>query len=281
MSLKDNAGFSLLELIITMAMTGMLLTMVASQFLSASRLTHDERIIIRSQEKARALLDILSFDLRMAGAGMPLSQEDFTTTDPLLSDAPLAILTSSDIDTITLRYNSKGVRTILSADYSPTAFDLDFTVSSVDGFSDGDIIYFSDLPRGGETGMKAEVSSIAGNTITIDSAFTAPASISLSTGSTVDVVSEITFDSPIGGDGVTRDSGNGPVLLMSNSDFSITYLDNDGGTLSPPLTAAEIENELATLELTVTVTGDISLKDGSDYIATAQQNISIRNLVLN
>ena len=129
--------------------------------------------------------------------------------------------------------------------------------------------------------MRGEIVGITGPTITINSIFESPAGASFPVGSSLDVVNEVTFDSPSSGSGVTRDSGNGPVLLMSNSTFTLSYIDNSGSTISLPLSALEIENDLAKVNLTVSVTGDAPLKDGSDYVATAQQRISIRNLVLN
>ena len=142
---SDAGGFSLLEILVTISLSGMLLTMVASQFLSSTRLSHDEKVTMRAQEKARALLDIMSFDLRMAGSGMPLSQDTFTTTDLLLGDAPLAILTSSDSNTITFRYNDKGLRTVLTSAFTPSTSTVDFTVASNSGLSIGDTIYISDF----------------------------------------------------------------------------------------------------------------------------------------
>ena len=261
----------------------MVLAAVLSSFLSTSRQARDNQIISRVNETARTLLDFIAFDVRMAGSGMPLGQSAFSLTDGSLGDTPLPILLTSDTENIQLRLNERGFDSVLSADYLPGPTNLTFSAFVTTDLENGDVIYLSDRPEGGNNGLQAVVTGLGSNSVTIRSDYaTAPGSL-FRAGSTLNRVSTVTYRSPSNWSGVTRqssDDGVGSVVLNPNTRFTVSYQDASGSTLPLPLTAAVVADNLSSLLLTVRARADRPLTSGVIYEAAASAQVSIRNLIL-
>lgn len=273
-------GSSLVEMLVNCGIVSIVLASVVAMFTSTSRSNFDERLIQKANEEARILLDILAFDIRMAGSGMPMGQALFSPTDAALGTAPLPVLLTSTNSTLRLRLNENGRDTMLTATYTPSAASLSFTVVSAADIGVGDTIYICDFTQGGTSGLRGSVTAINGTTVTIAAGYVASAGASFASGSVVSRVTDVVFDSPVSWSGITRDIGGGPVLLAPNSLVTFTYYDSAGALLTPPLTAAQIKDNLAAIDVVVSVRSGVPLRNGNVYTATSTHRVTLRNLIL-
>ena len=274
----SEAGETLLTLVVSVGLATVVFAATVSSFLDAARHGFDQEIRLRALEEAGAVLDLMAFDLRMLGSGMPLGQPDFRIDDATLQPASYPLLPESNATSIAFRMNEWGTTTLLTADFNPAATSL-VNVFSSTGFQAGNTVYINNATTGGTAGFAGTISSIAGNQLTVGLGNTYTAGTVFRSGSLIDRVSTIIYASPgAAGGGITRDAGNGPVLLSPDSSFSATYLDVDGIVMALPLSADTIAHNLGAIRLSIQVRGDHALRDGSIFTAQAGQTIGIRNL---
>jgi prepilin-type N-terminal cleavage/methylation domain-containing protein len=278
---QQQRGFSLVELLVAFLMAGIILAGVSRTFIGSARRSYDSTVIAETEAQGRALLDQLSFDIRMAGSGMPLGQTGFLIGGAGLGDAPLPILTTAAVDEITLRLNETGRSQLLDVEYTPGMADTDFTIVNNENLAAGDLIYLSNMPQGKTDGMSAVVDSIAGNTVNVVPGFVTTPGAIFPAGSTVTKVTQLRYNSAGGFAGVFRDDGSGPVSIAANADFTLTYLDGAGATMGLPLAEPAISADLAAIDIAVQMQSARQLRDGTNYIANARQRVALRNLNLN
>ena len=87
---RDDSGFSLLELIIYMALLGILMTMVFSSFTPVMRTSSQQWRIAKTKVETGVGLDLLRSDLEHAGFGLPWEFQAGVTPSPYFEPAPLA-----------------------------------------------------------------------------------------------------------------------------------------------------------------------------------------------
>lgn len=278
----NSNGISITETLVSLLLMMTLFGLTMGQFSQVAKGSLDHEIISQAEDQARTLLDMFAYDLRMIGNGLPLGQSDFPIVGGGLGDAPLAILLTSDVDYIEFRINESGKRSYLTEDYDPGVLDLNFEVLSTEDFKIGDQVYLSDMILGDNDGLRGEITNISGDEITIGPGFATVAGSIFEEGSMVTPVSTVIYDSPADWSGVTRDSGNGPVIMVPNSTFVLEYLDETGAAIGLPLSDVEVANDLTAIRLTVSVrsTQAVSTTDNL-YTATATQIVALRNMVLN
>jgi len=279
--LRQESGETLVSLLVNMVIMGIVFTVAIGHFFESSRRAFDHEIMTRTEEQARTLLDLMSFELRMAGSGMPLGQSNFVANTSGLGDTPLPVLPSSNNTRIELRLNEYGVSTVLLEDYTPGAGSLSFNVVSANDFEAGDTLYLSNMPAAGRDGLQGRITSVSGSTISIASDYRGSVGATFPAGSSVDRVTRVIFNSPSGTDGITRNAEVGTVTLTPESSFSAIYLDGAGNALGMPLTANTISQNLAAISLNVFVESSMPLRVGGNYVAQAQQTIALRNLNMN
>lgn len=277
MHIRSERGETLLGVLVTLSLAGIVFGAAISSFLSASRHGFDQKIMAATEEQAKVIMDLMSYDIRMMGSGVPLGQTGFLMTDATLGDAPLPILTTSDENTLQFRLNEPGQITVLTASFDP-ASTTTFSVFDSDNIYPGDFVYISNMSAGGTAALKATVASVSGNSVTIAAGFTTTPSTVFVSGSIVERVAQVTYDSPAGNGGITRDAGIGPVILSPGSSFSVEYLDGSGTAMVLPLTAATIASSLNSIRLTVNVNGRLTLKSGATFSTQLQQVIALRNI---
>jgi type II secretory pathway pseudopilin PulG len=276
-----QSGETLLSLLVSLGLIGIVFAAVTSSFFDSSHRSMDLQIKSRAEEEVKAVLEMMAFDIRMMGSGMPLGQSTFPIGGSGLGTAPLPILTSSTATKINFRLNELGNNTVLTSAYTPSSTTLTLSVLSSSDLSVGNTIYVSDMLVGGTLGLKGVVTAVGTGSVSIDSSYVATSSATFKSGSTVDKVSNIIYDSPADWSGVTRDNGTGAVVISPNTQFSITYYDTNGTALALPLTESMVANSLASVGLKVSARGDRTLSEGETYTATATQRIALRNLNMN
>ena len=268
-----------MELIVGLLIMSTFMAGVTGIYLNSSWYTYNNEIIIRTEESARSVLDIIIYDLRMLGTGMPIGQSNFSIDDEDIGTAALPLLTSSDSNDLTFRLNETGAQAITTAEFDPSAGQT-IQLTDTSDFSAGDFVYVSDSTAGGSDGLRGEISSVTNSQITLNGVYqTADGSV-FPLGSTVSRVVTVDFESMSDWDGITRDNGTGEVLLAENVEFEVVYYDSNGDEIETPLSESEILNELTTIEVTVTARSSSDLRDGSRYYAEARQTVALRNLIL-
>lgn len=275
---SKSGGFTMTELLVGLFMSATLLAVASTDFLSSERHGFDERIRNKTQQEARAIYDIISFDLRAVGSGVGIEQDNFTAAI-VGDDAPLPVLVGAQSTDMTFRINETGKMTVLTTDFTPSMFNVTFDVFDPTLFAEGDTIYLSNVSRDGTAGLAATIDDITGNTITIDVSYVGTPSTTFEKGTLVQKVSEIRYYQS-GSDGVARARGTDISYLGPSSAFSLTYLDANGTALTTPLSQSDIENSLAAVNLSVIVLSTQRLSSGDYYSANVSQRIFLRNLVL-
>lgn len=280
--IRSESGMTIFESLVSMAMFGVLYAAIMSSYTLAARRSYDDQLVTRANEQARMVLDTISYDVRMAGSGMPLGQSGFKPGTSGLGDAPLPVLLTSSASALTIRSNEMGRDTILAGSFTPTSTNRTFSVMSASDIDDGDTIYISDAAEGGSKGLKGVVETVSGNSVTIASGFVmSSGSVTLAAGSTVNRVTDLTYDNASDGSGIQRNNGTSVVIAAPRSTGSFRYFDKNGTELGLPLTDAVVEQTLTGIEVTVVVTSPVPLRDGTLYSTTSRQRIALRNLIFN
>ena len=277
----NERGITLAELLLSMVMFSALLAAASSQFLDSTRHAYDNELINRAEEQARIVLDLMAYDLRLAGAGMPLGQDNFEAGGIGLGDSPLPLLTSATSSFVEIRVSEQGRQALLLIDYTPDPSNLTISVSSTDDFVRGDIIYLSDMVAGGTNGMRAEIVSVGSNSITIDANYFAPAGVTFESGTTVTRVTTVSFSSDSTKSSIIRDDGDLTQELALNASFTLEFLDGAGTAIALPMSDLDITSDLAGVNITIMVDSERALKNGSTYVAEAKQSIAFRNINMN
>jgi len=64
---RNSVGFTLVELLVTLAVSGVLLTAVTQLFISSNKMYTVQEQVLRIQQEVRSGLDMLARDIRMSG----------------------------------------------------------------------------------------------------------------------------------------------------------------------------------------------------------------------
>ena len=71
---NGEAGETLLPLIVSISLATVVFAATMSSFFDATKHGFDQEVRLRALEEATAVLDLMAYDLRMLGSGMPLGQ---------------------------------------------------------------------------------------------------------------------------------------------------------------------------------------------------------------
>jgi Tfp pilus assembly protein PilW len=274
--LSDERGESLVGMLVAMLISGIVLSASASFFINCLHHSSDIRSFTRAQITASSLLDLMSFELRMLGSGMPLAQAGFSYQDPAIGELALPLLLSASATEMTFRLNETGASAILTSDFLPSSGSHTVSVDSTEGFSPGDSVYLSSFSAGGTHGLRGVVQSTSASTIQLSNLSTTqdarfPAS------SLIQPVSEITYTHS--SNGVIRTTAHGVTTQSDHTSFELTYLDRSGQPIALPLSATTIRDSLAGISVLVRVQSS-SRFGGAASVTEAQQTIALRNLIL-
>ncbi|NMC64510.1 MAG: type II secretion system protein [SAR324 cluster bacterium] len=276
----SEAGETLVSLLVSISLISIVFAATLSSFMQATRHGFEHQIRIQAIEEANAILDLMAFDLRMLGSGMPLGQGGFAICDLALGDVTLPVLTDATSKNISFRLNERGGTTVVTSDFDP-ASQTNVSVSSAEGFKVGDNLYLNNVSTGSIGGLSGIIAAIAGNVLSLSGGAVYTTGTTFRAGSLGAGVTLLTYDSPITRSiytGITRDHGNGPIMLAPNSSVNLTFIDTDGMDMVLPLTSASIATNLAGVRIDVIVDGAHTLRDGSIFTARATHQVAFRNL---
>src|SRR4026207_1216533 len=98
--MRVTKGFSLIELLLALAVTLILGTMTFQLFHQNERVVRDQTLIAEMQQTARIVASQIADEVRMAGQGVPIHAAQF---DPAPSEAAAIFLGSSTNSRIDFR----------------------------------------------------------------------------------------------------------------------------------------------------------------------------------
>jgi len=98
---SNESGFSLVELLIAMAITAGMSAVVFNLFLQNQNIFQDQNLIIEMQQSARAIASMMADEIRRASQGVPAYASSMDTSSP--DDSVQVFLTGTDADTIVFR----------------------------------------------------------------------------------------------------------------------------------------------------------------------------------
>ncbi|MDD2943243.1 MAG: prepilin-type N-terminal cleavage/methylation domain-containing protein [bacterium] len=276
---RAEFGYTLFELMVALSMSAILMSGVMSSYINMISVSADHEVVARIDENARTILEMVVFDLRMAGTGMPIGQDDFAIGDALIGEAPLPVLLDSTTDYLRFRLNETGFQTTNVFEFIPSE-DLYLYLASTAGLKEGNILYVSDAAVDGHDGFRGQIRSIAGNTVRMEDDYTASTNAIFPAGSSVSPVNEITYQSFDDWSGVVRAVNGESIQLAENTRVSFTYLNRDRETISLPLSDSEVADSLYAVDVVVWARSEEKLSDGDVYQATAKQRVVFRSLRL-
>jgi len=276
-----EVGFTIMEVLVSLTISGALLSSLVMQFASVSKYSRDLAIKAEVRETLRSLFEIISSDIRNAGSGMPIGLSNFKTTTAGVSDYALPIFTSSSGATIQLRLCVNGKSDLTTALYDNLLTSKELSLMSTSGFKLNDKIYLSELTSGGTTGMYANIASVvSGVKLTLSDVVMPTGVTAIRASSQASVVSDISIQYDSSLSSITRTTPTGTITLAPRSVVAFTYLNTSGAVISP-LTSSNIANSLAAIGTTITVNGSKNLSTGLAYSETKTLNIVLRNILNN
>lgn len=225
---KAEAGFSLTELLVVVAVLGIVLTAVLGILQVTQRATLFASAGEDAQVTARAALNQLATDQRLINRGRP------TSPGAIIAASATSITFLSDIDNDT--QDAAGNDATLTAPANIGATTV--LVSSATGFSVGELLSIADGPIA-ET---QPITAIAGTALTLGAGLTA----SYPVGSIVRSVETVTYAWDPATRALCRNVGgpcvapfpNNLVIATNITGFQLTYFNSAGAVIPNPTTQA-------------------------------------------
>ena len=314
--MHNERGLTIVEVLMSLAISMAIFAAVSYQFAYISRTNRDSQIKVVADRQARTLVNLIGFDIRFTGNGIPFDQPDFEileghaalSSNAGMTDASDVIepikLSTIDDDNITLRINESGTMYMITTGGGITpASDLSMTLASAEGIEEDDMLYITNGSVANNDGFYGVVDSVdTGSGEVVFGSYVSSAGAVFPDGSLVAKVKEITYtNTTVAYNGenvpaitrtVSKANGAGAVtnLLARNATFSLRYLDYSGnpitlGASSPKMTKNQLADELAMIEVTVTVYGRKPLSVDNDengvadvFSTSLTQVFSVRNL---
>ena len=163
----SQSGFSLIELLVTMFISGVMMTLMTGFFRANVAIRYDMSLQTETQQGLRALFDMLSQELRQAGACLPHQGQFIALDGENNGNQDSVTLRIGRTDATTLRCIKAG--TSASVTNSAT---LPFSAGDGAQFENADLVY---VTPNGATGDFYRVLSNTSSSVTINTADDFPA----------------------------------------------------------------------------------------------------------
>lgn len=264
---KSESGASLLEMLIALAITGVVTLAVFKAYITQHRNYIVQEEVTDIQQNARAAIDQLTRHIRMAGHDLPMG---------LAAVQP----SNTNPDTITLSYNTDACDTYLSAAMSSPSAELE-CATGVSCFWAGQWVYIYEAAENvGEwfeiTQVQAATKSLQHNTMPLSRSYAADAEIMAIT----KVKFYIDTSDALHPNLMVQFVGQSPqVYSMNMNDIQFEYHMRNGDVLDQPILVDDVR------EIAISVTGrsnspDPEAPDTTEAyrIRTFATSVYLRNL---
>jgi len=255
--LKGDKGFAMLELLVAAAVSviilgGLYLLLETGRFTTGRG---DQKLQI--QQSARAALDTMARDLRMAGSGLP---------NPVDYPNPPAAFAGAASSSVSFLADPVNASTVLTAQAASGATII--SVSSTANFSPGATAYIfgndGASPNPANHWQQATIANggVGSNSLT----FTSGLSQTYIAGSQVSSPRTYAYD--LSGTTLRRDAGDGdgPQPLAENiSGIEIKYYDKADTEINPPSLPAHLD-DIRRMEITITAFKADPLRGDQTYV---------------
>lgn len=269
-----SGGFSLIELLVTMFISAVMMTLMTGFFKANVKVRHDTGLQTEAQQGLRALFEMVTQELRQAGACLPTQGQFIALEGTNGGDEDVLTLRIGQTDPTTLRCIKAS--TAASVVGSST---LPLSSGEGDSFSEVSIVY---ITTNGGSGDFYQVVSTTSDSITIDESGDFP----VSTG--VYAIDERTYQvETMNGRSVLSlqiDGSDSYALVDGVEQFDVTYWlesEDDPNVLeSSPLPETEEDWQLVRrLSIAATVEGRHYTQDGETVQETGNIEVKPRNLL--
>lgn len=258
---KCSPGFTLLELLVNLVITGIVMTAMAAAFMTQSRVYNDQDRRVAVEEDLRAAMGIVTDTLRRANYGVPTTNLSLWVNwvasfnnNPRVSDTnPDALAVAS--------CSAQPIATLAADTADPTATGVTVTTLTLDSV---DLVSNGSLLRLGDASEYVTVTAVSGTTITIDT----------------DPVTS-------GNQEITRRYFTGTslcrveVLSLSTDDDKTLWLNENNGNTAEPVAEGISDFQITTVttgkRYQVTLTAEATLRDGSLYQRSLTSDITLPN----
>lgn len=271
---SPSGGFSLIELLVSMFIASLMLTMMTGFFRNTVATRDNMNLQTETQQGLRALFEMVSQELRQAGACLPKTGQFIT----------LAGSDGGDQDSLTLRIGQTNPDTLVCIKAGTSAEALgSATLPLTDG--DGDLfdgVTLVYVTPDGATGDFYQVVATSSNSITLDETGDFPA------GTGVYAIDERSYAVDTSGESpmltVAIDGGSAYPLVNGVEKFSVQYLlgpcDGSGctDTVDEPANADEWEL-VQEIVLSATVRSSKEDREGEHLSESGDITIKPRNLL--
>ena len=224
---RRSEGFTLMELLVASAIMAIVVSQLMLVFTAQRRATVVNDRVLDVQEGARTVIDLLTFDVRMAGFMVPrvaaISSEDGGTTDPdriCISDssyfnAPLDGTKSESMDNRDSHFSKAILTDVQVGSVTVVSLDIDEDGGANDFVAGAGII----VSNGSKTHC-AGIEGFAGNIVDFDNDHTMPGGLFSNPPTGVFAVPAIIYELDAVNLTLTR---NGVTLATSIEDLQIEY----------------------------------------------------------
>jgi len=269
---RSNGGYTMIELLVAMVLSGVALSVAATDFTHTVHQRHDMEQVAEAQQAVSAALTFVTQELRQAGACLPTVGR-FVALEGDDTD---------DRDRLTLRIGVTNpdtlvcIRSVATADAAAGGDTIE--VQDASGFIAGQYIYVTRI--GGE-GNTFRVAAVEANSLVIEGALDAP----YQAGSGVYAVEERTFavDSTGAAPVLTMavDGGDPQPLARGIEVFNVRYLLNPCSPctiVDHPADNAEWQ-AVREVEITVAAVTGGPMQTGRAHVVEESTNVKPRNLI--
>ncbi len=257
---KDDRGFTVLEILVSVAVSTIILLGLYALLETGQNTTSRGEQKLDLQQAARAGLDTMVRDLRMAGSGLP-NPHDYTNPD--------AAFTAATPNSVSFRIDPQSANTDLTANASSGTTVI--YLNATDPFTAGGTIYIFGNDGGSPPADHWETKVVSSKTST-------SLTLNLGLSNTYNAGSQVaqprTYTYDLQGTTLRRDAGdlNGPQPLAENiSALSIRYYDTTDSEISPASLSAHLAN-IRRLQITITAFKGSQLRGDQTFLL----NSSIR-----
>jgi type II secretory pathway pseudopilin PulG len=263
---QEIRGISLVEVLIALALTGIVTSAVLKAYVTQHKNYMIQGDITTIQQNARASVDEMSRQLRMAGYALPLG-------------LPALVSADTDPDSVTVTYHDDGCDTYLAAAMAGPSADL-MCAADVSCFYDGQWVYIFEPDSGG--GEFFEVTAVQTSTMALQHTTTSLAK-AYSAGAVVLSLLRVQYyvdntDTTHPNLMIKLPGKPAQVYAEDISDLQFRYRLQDGSIVDVPVAIEDVR------EVLITVTGrsnmpDVDRPDSEKYRQrTYSTSIALRNL---
>lgn len=272
MNNKHQNGFTLIEIMVTIALLGIVLTSLYNLFISQVRTFEAQRDVTTTQRDIRASMELIERDIRLGGLGVPRG------TNPIAFVQNGTLFNAAAPDTISINYSRGPVTYLKSATVTQPGNVIQ--VNSVTDFVVGDTVNIISKYNNNLIGgyVISAINTVA-NTLSLNAD---PTAAGIDTGDfairafnavTYSVVSNVAT----GRNELIRNDGTvQSVIIDGVNDFQFSYILNDGTETSVPATLSDIRR--IRIDLIAATTKEVARTGGQQTPREMVTIVPVKNI---